>query len=34
VLRGEMPITRACAFMSAQIFGAITVVILTHAMFD
>ena len=34
VLRGEMPITRACAFMSAQIFGAITGVILTHAMFD
>ena len=34
VLRGEMPITRACAFMSAQIFGAIMGVILTHAMFD
>ncbi|MDB0071899.1 aquaporin family protein [Planktomarina temperata] len=34
VLRGEMPITRACAFISAQIFGAITGVILTHAMFD
>ena len=33
-LRGEMPITRACAFIGAQIFGAIAGVILTHAMFD
>ena len=34
VLRGDMPIKRAGAFIAAQIFGAIAGVLLTHAMFD
>jgi len=34
LLRGDLPITRAGAFIAAQIVGAITGVILTHAMFD
>ena len=34
VVRGDMPIKRAGAFIAAQIFGAIAGVLLTHAMFD
>ena len=34
VVRGDMPIKRAGAFIAAQIFGAIACVLLTHAMFD
>ena len=34
VVRGNMPIKRAGAFIAAQIFGAIAGVLLTHAMFD
>ena len=34
VLRGDMPTKRGAAFIAAQIFGAITGVLLTHAMFD
>ena len=34
VVRGDMPIKRAGAYIAAQIFGAIAGVLLTHAMFD
>jgi len=34
VVRGDMPIKRASAFVAAQIFGAIAGVLLTHSMFD
>ena len=34
VVRGDMPIKRAGAYVAAQIFGAIAGVLLTHAMFD
>jgi glycerol uptake facilitator-like aquaporin len=34
VVRGDMPIKRAGAFIAAQFFGAIAGVLLTHAMFD
>ena len=34
VVRGDMPLKRAGAFIAAQIFGAIAGVLLTHAMFD
>jgi glycerol uptake facilitator-like aquaporin len=34
VVRGDMPIKHAGAFIAAQIFGAIAGVLLTHAMFD
>jgi glycerol uptake facilitator-like aquaporin len=34
VVRGDMPIKRAGAFIAAQIFGAIAGVLLTNAMFD
>ena len=34
VVRADMPIKRAGAYIAAQIFGAIAGVLLTHAMFD
>ena len=34
VVRGDIPINRAGAFIATQIFGAIAGVLLTHAMFD